>query len=55
MIKIGVFGIHKNLFKIDLIPWDSIRLVGSNEIIHKTDNIKYLHLKSSTFYRYGKG
>jgi lycopene beta-cyclase len=44
----------KNLFtdRFDT-AWDSIKVkVDNNEIIHKTDNIKYLHLKSSTFYRY---
>ena len=44
----------KNLFtkKFDT-AWDSIRIkVDKNEIIHKTNNIKYLHVKSSTFYKY---
>ena len=44
----------KNLFteKFDT-AWDSIRIkIDKNEIIHKTNNIKYLHVKSSTFYKY---
>tara|TARA_B100000035_G_scaffold195545_1_gene166952 strand:+ start:3599 stop:4750 length:1152 start_codon:yes stop_codon:yes gene_type:complete len=33
--------------------WDSIRIkIDKNEIIHKEKNINYLHLKSSTFYKY---
>ncbi len=33
--------------------WDSIKIkIENNEIIHKDNDIKYLHLKSSTFYKY---
>ena len=33
--------------------WESIKVkIGKNQIIHKANNINYLHLKSSTFYKY---
>ena len=33
--------------------WESIRVkIGKDEIIYKENNIKYLHLKSSTFYKF---
>ena len=33
--------------------WESIKVkIDKEEIIYKENNIKYLHLKSSTFYKY---
>ena len=33
--------------------WESIKVkIDEEEIIYKENNIKYLHLKSSTFYKY---
>ena len=35
--------------------WDSIKIkIGSNEIVHEDSNIKYLHLNSSSFFKYMK-
>ena len=33
--------------------WDSIKIkIDNNEIIHKESNLRYLHLKSSSFFKY---